>query len=173
VCVATKTTFWGSPTIVFDYSFVPTVTGARSYLWDFGDGNTSTSALPMVNHTYQNNGVAYTVCLTVLNDCGDSTSYCDTVPVFIVGTTSSLPGFSVSVAPNPATEQAVVRVLHSGQQGDFVCELLDLRGAVVHRIKGELNVPLGFQVDGLARGIYIYRILQDDLGIGTGKLVIE
>ena len=41
------------------------------YLWDFGDGNTSTMASP--SHTYDDPGY-YTVCLTVKNDCGESTS---------------------------------------------------------------------------------------------------
>jgi len=48
-----------------------------SWLWDFGDGNTSTQQNP--NHTYGTTGV-YTVCLTTTNICGtDSTCYTQTV----------------------------------------------------------------------------------------------
>lgn len=46
-----------------------------SYLWDFGDGNTSTLAYP--THTYAQPGM-YSICLTVnnsLNGCTDT--YCD------------------------------------------------------------------------------------------------
>jgi hypothetical protein len=39
---------------------------ATSYLWDFGDGNTSTVRFPM--HSYTEGGV-YTVCLTIANAC--------------------------------------------------------------------------------------------------------
>ncbi|MEM7037793.1 MAG: PKD domain-containing protein, partial [Bacteroidota bacterium] len=45
--------------------------GAQSYFWDFGDGNTDTSASPM--HAYTQSGI-YTVCLTVTNFCGSNTT---------------------------------------------------------------------------------------------------
>lgn len=48
-----------------------------SWLWDFGDGNTSTAASP--THTYAADGT-YTVCLTVTNNCG-SDSACAAVVV--------------------------------------------------------------------------------------------
>lgn len=48
-----------------------------SYLWEFGDANTSTEQNPV--HTYADNGT-YDVCLTITNECGDSKS-CSTVVV--------------------------------------------------------------------------------------------
>lgn len=45
--------------------------GAVSYLWNFGDGNTSTAANP--SHTYASGG-NYTVTLTATNNCGSTTS---------------------------------------------------------------------------------------------------
>ena len=42
-------------------------TNANSYLWDFGDGATSTVANP--THTYADDGV-YTISLTATNSCG-------------------------------------------------------------------------------------------------------
>ncbi|MDO8366277.1 MAG: PKD domain-containing protein [Saprospiraceae bacterium] len=43
---------------------------ATSYLWNFGDGDTSTLANPV--HVYSNPGI-YDVVLTATNDCGSST----------------------------------------------------------------------------------------------------
>jgi hypothetical protein len=67
--------------------FRPNVTtnGSRitSWLWDFGDGITSTDSLP--THAYQAGG-AYQVTLTVTNDCGTSTafhSYCISEPAYV------------------------------------------------------------------------------------------
>lgn len=51
-------------------TFSPTGTGALSYNWEFGDGNTSTAAFPV--HTYAGAGI-YTVRLTVTNACGSDT----------------------------------------------------------------------------------------------------
>lgn len=49
-----------------------------SYDWDFGDGNSSTSAFP--SHTYAAGGT-YIVCLTISNASGCSDTYCDSVSV--------------------------------------------------------------------------------------------
>ncbi|MCC6726503.1 MAG: choice-of-anchor B family protein [Saprospiraceae bacterium] len=61
----------------FTATFSNTSTNAQSYVWDFGDGNnTSTEANPV--HTYASNGT-YTVSLTATNDCGTSTTTFDVI----------------------------------------------------------------------------------------------
>ncbi|MBK8700248.1 MAG: PKD domain-containing protein [Saprospiraceae bacterium] len=52
------------------FSFTHTGTGATSYLWNFGDGNSSTLENP--NHSYLAEG-NYTVVLVTTNDCGSDT----------------------------------------------------------------------------------------------------
>lgn len=47
-----------------------TIGNATSYLWNFGDGNTSTETNPV--HTYADPGT-YSVVLTATNDCGSTT----------------------------------------------------------------------------------------------------
>ena len=60
-----------------------------SWLWDFGDGDTSADQHP--NHTYTSNG-AYNVSLTVGNDCGDDSI--TKVNYISVGISPFLPGWS-------------------------------------------------------------------------------
>jgi PKD repeat protein len=68
------------------------------WLWDFGDGSTSTEQNP--NHTYGAPGV-YTVMLTVSNDGGVTTdSYSRTIPIGTVNTV----GFNVNPVNDGATE---------------------------------------------------------------------
>ncbi|WP_367390250.1 PKD domain-containing protein [Lewinella sp. LCG006] len=47
--------------------FTSTTSNVDTYLWDFGDGNTSSAPNPL--HTYSANGI-YTVSLSITNDCG-------------------------------------------------------------------------------------------------------
>ncbi len=54
-----------------EVTFTNNSTGANAYLWDFGDGNTSTDINPI--HTYEIEG-EYTVTLTVSNQCGEVVS---------------------------------------------------------------------------------------------------
>jgi uncharacterized repeat protein (TIGR01451 family) len=63
---------------------------ATTWLWDFGDGNSSTSANP--SHTYAGSGT-YTVCLIAGGTCGADTS-CQTVTATCPAHTA---GFSSSV----------------------------------------------------------------------------
>ncbi len=52
-------------------AFVNQSVGADSYLWNFGDGTTSTDANPV--HVYAEDGT-YTVTLTATNECGSTTT---------------------------------------------------------------------------------------------------
>lgn len=74
-------------TISFTDTSSPDVT---QWLWDFGDGNTSTEQNPV--HTYASAGT-YTICLTVTNECG-STDVC--FPITVSCAPPS-PGFQASV----------------------------------------------------------------------------
>ncbi len=62
---------------VFNFTNTSVTGGTVTYLWDFGDGNTSNMSDPM--YTYAMDG-SYTVCLTVTDLCG-SDSICQTVLV--------------------------------------------------------------------------------------------
>src|SRR5690606_17193828 len=81
------------------YYFNPSsVQFATSYLWDFGDGNTST--LPNPVHTYaQQVNIESTVKLFAYNECGADSSF-RTVPTSI----QNVPGTDqeVKLYPNPA-----------------------------------------------------------------------
>lgn len=57
----------------------------NSYAWDFGDGNTSSSIIPL--HTYSNQGT-YVVCLTITTTLGCTATYCDSI---VVGSATNPP----------------------------------------------------------------------------------
>ncbi|MCB0550405.1 MAG: PKD domain-containing protein, partial [Phaeodactylibacter sp.] len=77
----------------------------ESWLWDFGDGQSSTERFPV--HAYAEAGV-YEVCLTAGNQTGSDT-FCDTVNFLATGAQEAIsmpPGFSVF--PNPASSRLAV-----------------------------------------------------------------
>ncbi|MEZ4962292.1 MAG: PKD domain-containing protein [Saprospiraceae bacterium] len=72
-----------NPTADFNFSvggatvnFGNTSSGGATYLWEFGDGETSTA--PTISHTYDAAG-DYTVCLTATSSAGCSDMECKTV----------------------------------------------------------------------------------------------
>lgn len=75
-------------------------TGATSYLWDFGDGTTATTAQP--THTYAQNGI-YTVTLTVTH-CGVTAVMQQVINTAVLHLSPQHPlQAGVEVSPNPVT----------------------------------------------------------------------
>lgn len=76
-------------------TFTNASTGATTYSWNFGDGQSSTMANP--EHTYANDGI-YTVVLTSINACGTSTSV-QTVTIVTPPTASFSAATTTGCAP--------------------------------------------------------------------------
>lgn len=74
-------------------NFTNLSSGATTYNWTFGDGNSSTQQNP--THTYTGTGI-YTICLTASNAC-DTDSFCFQLNVCAIPTS----GFSYAVGGSP------------------------------------------------------------------------
>ena len=80
-------------------NFTNLTPGTNTYLWDFGDGTTSTATNPV--HTYTVSGT-YTVKLTATNGCGGATQQ-QNVNVTVVGTENLADAWRLRLFPNPST----------------------------------------------------------------------
>lgn len=135
-----------------------------TYLWDFGDGNTSGLSDP--THLYTNGG-QFTASLTVSNSCGTS-SYQDTVYVVLLSLEELFADENFNVYPNP-TDQFINIELTGEFEEDLNIELYDPLGRLVQR--DEVEGIFGFHrhrfdVSGLATGTYLVRVTD-----GTSDLV--
>jgi hypothetical protein len=189
-CYATYT--W-QPDTATQFSLVllngamPLGVNGGSYLWDFGDGATSTLENP--THTYAGPG-SYAVCVTVSAAGGCAQSFCDTVVVtnkvntpfsirvvrsLSVGTSTPQAAASVTCWPNPAAS-----LLHIGFElltGDKVSiSLLDLQGRIVGSLPTQ-NLPAGlhrlpYTTQDLASGIYLLRVQRGE-SVDVLKVVLN
>ncbi len=103
-----------------------TSTDATSYLWDFGDGNTSTDPNP--THVYADTG-DYVITLTVTGDCGTDVSTQNMNANLV--SVDELPMFtSLDVYPNPNNGSFTID-MNLSEGLDLSFELTDVRGAIV------------------------------------------
>ena len=140
-----------------------------TYLWTFGDGNTSASPNP--THTYAAPG-NYTVCQYVSNSCGRIDSTCSQVS-FGVGLGESF--FSAfDLYPNP-TSNEVVLDLELLKGGDLEVRISDALGRTVQ--EGSVRVGAGklqqkIDLGAQAAGIYFLRLEMNGQSV-TRKILRE
>jgi len=149
----------------FTVVFTNASQNGTSYLWDFGDGTTSTDANPI--HIYPwtiEDSTCYVVTLTVTNSCGSNTYTNDCVRVGQLVSVSEVELASlISVYPNPNAGVFTVNV-KSDEAKDMSIEVLDVRGTQVFvqsygKVNGEVNRTIN--LEGAAQGIYFVKVTLD------------
>lgn len=172
------------PTIAFDpvYTgsltvfFNNTSTGANSYFWDFGDGDTSSIVNPV--HTFPVNS-GYTVILRVENAC--DTLFLDKEIGFLLDNLSdNLAENTLSLFPNPVGESfSLLRTLPA--IGKPVYWITDMQGRQLGVLNPTQSTPNRFDFDlskqaaslsNLPAGVYILH-MQDQKSYGNSLLVKE
>ncbi len=140
---------------------------ADSYLWDFGDGSTSSDENP--THEYTATG-EYTVSLTVTNECGQNT-FSQTVNVVLTSTRELDPdSYRLQAFPNPFHSTFTLRY-EVQKSAEATLLLTDRFGRTLRRLL--LTAPTGTLQLGndLPAGLYFLR-LQTAEGLShTLKLV--
>ncbi len=144
--------------------FTNTSMNADTYLWDFGDMNTSMDT--NTTHTYAANGM-YTVHLKAYNQCFEDSSI-QSVDLSTVGVDEFELG-SILLYPNPT--QNVVNIASDLKGGGIELTVVDLLGKTL--FKRELNKSLE-QIDlsAYGQGTYFFRLKSDNKMI-TRKVVVR
>ncbi len=145
----------------FDLSYYDPV----DYVWDFGDGDTSTALEP--NHEYAEKGV-YEVCLTVSNIYDTNTS-CKTLMLGTTSTADQKYNVDVSIYPNPASDYLTVNI-HNYLAIDGVVRFYNMAGEMM---KEEVLTSASTIVDirELPSGVFVYQIYDGVQEIYNGKVV--
>lgn len=148
----TVTTSFGHNISGNQVSFTNTSTGATSYKWYFGDGDSSTAQNP--THTYAANG-SYNVKL-VAYKCTDSDTETKTVNL-TTAAISAPAAFDVKIYPNPVSD-----FLHI--QADNSIEQINVRnivGEILHPNVVITNTAAKVDVSDMASGNYMLEIISD------------
>ena len=147
------------------FSLTNTSENATSYLWNFGDGTTSTEANPV--HTYTSNG-AFTIELTV-ESCGITVTYSQTVLVTTLAIGEVNPTKKqIRIYPNPTSHFITLESPEEYIGKSF--QLIDITGRMV--MKENITTLKSFHdVSSLTNGVYFLRV--NDTSTPTIKIVKE
>lgn len=146
--------------IPFTASFENLSENAISYLWNFGDGTSSTEAAPV--HIYGAEGM-YTVSLEVTG-CSDVDNY--TSDINITGVETSIQNNAIL---NWQPENPVhAELLLPANNNNWRIEILDMAGKLVMQTNAQTSIML----DGVPAGAYIIYLQQGDERMNR-KLIIQ
>jgi hypothetical protein len=159
----------------FDYSFDNLTTvrfedysvrNPETWLWDFGDGSTSTEQYPV--HAYAANGI-YEVCLTVGNSNGTDT-YCRQIQIGLTNTAEPTLTEPLKLYPNPF-ESVLTVEMPVGLPDGTLFSLYSIDGKSV----GHHILPIGqttkISTAHLPAGTYVYNLRVGSTILQRGQLV--
>ncbi|MBC8045971.1 MAG: PKD domain-containing protein [Fimbriimonadaceae bacterium] len=143
------------------FTFTNTSTEGTSYLWNFGDGTTSTIVSP--THTYEETDT-YSVTLTVTNDCGSDVY--TTVITFDKIDEEDILFANTQIYPNPASANAVIDFNLDKTYAVYI-RVLNITGEEM-MIKNIGNIQTGkieLDLSSLQSGIYNVEITAGEKSI--------
>ena len=151
------------------FDFTVNATDVTNYLWDFGDGNTSTEVNP--THTYTVSGT-YDVVLTVTNDCGEE-RITQTVEVMITSVSDPVFLQSLALFPNP-TEGQFVLIIEGASEKALELNILNVLGQTISSERVSFNGYLRqeFDLSQQPAGVYLLQ-LRTGGEVGYRKIVVE
>ena len=156
-----------APESFFSYSvvgrqvFFNNLSSFGSYLWNFGDGSSSTEINPI--HTYLGDGT-YEVQLIVANSCTTDTMRAEITIITVDINQANWEG-SVNIYPNPAIELLHIDFEASTIAGEVQLRLVDMRGQVLSQqsfYKAKMPYIHRLNVGHLPNGAYLLYLQQDE-----------
>jgi PKD repeat protein/pimeloyl-ACP methyl ester carboxylesterase len=154
-----------------DFTNTTTFSGTiPTYLWDFGDGATSTEAAP--SHEFPSAAV-YTVTLTVTSVCGIETTT-QQVDLSTVATTTAATEDYLRISPNPASSSVTVETTHV-DFGPATIQLVSVTGKTVyekHLPQSARNISFVIDLDRVPAGTYIVKLSANNV-LATRRLIVQ
>ena len=135
------------------FDFINNSQNSYAFLWDFGDGDTSSLTNPV--HTYLHDG-SYTVTLTAFDSCGFDT---DTqIVLLVLSQAEIIPHSSIDIIQETPTRISLE--FHSDMNACYV-EMLNMIGQVMHSWEFRNNVAGAnryLYLNDFPAGFYLFRV---------------
>ena len=139
-------TDWSFNTTNLNASFTDLSSNSpNAWLWDFGDGNTSTSQNP--NHSYASTG-SYTVCLTSINDCGADSTCSILILENLLVTEVDLD--QTTIFPNPTSNKLIIDI----PINETEISIYNIDGRIVRHFY-TFSEKVNLDISSFSKGVYV------------------
>lgn len=145
-----------------------TSTGALSYLWKLGNGQTAPFQNLNIIPAQSGN---YVVKLLATNFCGTDSAE-ETINFIKSSVGEFVNKIGAAVYPNPFTATSTIKVQDVYAYDNLVFEMYDITGRKV-QVAALLDAETTIAKGNLATGMYVYKIQSNGELLATGRLVIE
>lgn len=140
---------------------------ADEYLWDFGDGSTSTDKETF--HIYQENGT-YTITLTVFNEYGSRSGSLDYNYYWLNESDEDVISQNIQIFPNPANSILTVKGLSLEKNTDV--KIYDMSGNLAY-ISQVTNEEMAIDTHDFKQGMHFVYIVSGNLSIIKKVLIVH
>ena len=137
---------------------------ATKYIWDFGDGQSSSVENPV--HQFSASGT-YTVLLTAINDCGSKTSQMNIV-IKSTNISDVVNKYNLKIYPNPLLQENTTLILESqGFENEATTLILTnlLGQMVLKEVLPVFSEKISLETYNLPAGIHFIQVWQ------SGKMI--
>lgn len=151
-------------------SFSSAGSGATSYVWDFGDGNSSTQSNP--SHTYSSSGIFVVTLTGTLNGCTSTNQI--TINVGGVGIDESDFENSISIQPNP--NNGIFEVsMNFTKAHNIKLDLYNSIGQVItsKELSNAVSTKIDFNLSEYSSGVYYLSVQSNHGNLTTKRLFIS
>jgi len=146
-------------------TFINLSTGASNWLWDFYPGNPVYTDSSIIV-TYPPG--AYSACLIVETQFGCADTTCHP---FIITSINEINVKDIfSIFPNPFSAQTTLQIDKGFKNATL--SVYNSFGQQVKKIENISGQTVTLNRDKLTSGVYFFRLLQDDIILRTGKLIL-
>ena len=145
--------------------------GGISYVWS--PANTLSNANIDMPYAHPNTTTLYTLTVSDINGCKASDTV--TVIVNLSTTTSSIQaqGIQMVAYPNPWISAARIHIANDGSFHDYMFKMYDMQGNLVREVNHITGNTLLLMRENLPAGMYVYKILENDILQFKGKMIAE
>ena len=137
------------------------------YIWEFGDGATSTQANP--THTYTQGG-NYTVTLTAVV-CSDTSVFVQEVSTWATGTNNVVNTNGIKVYPNPANDIVMIDT-HLQNNEQATISICDITGHKLTQLPIQGTAKYQVNIATYTSGMYYCVLTKGDNTVQRIKLAI-